>query len=691
MKGLLAIGLLIGLPFIAAAQDYPRKEIDLQSFVEELFQVQDEDINYEDLYESLYTLYINPLDLNSATIDELQALFVLSTDQINAFFDYRTKNGRLLSIYELQSIPGFDLPTIYRIVPFVNIRDAGMNDNRPLIQRILSEPNNYWVIRYERTLEEKKGYTAPELNSDGSYSSRYLGSPDKLFSRFRVSHPKDFSLGFTLEKDPGEQIIWNNTTKQYGFDFYSAHFALQNKGRVKSFVLGDYQIQLGQSLLLGAGFSAGKGGEAVSTTRRSNLGVRPFTSVLEANYFRGTAITYALGKIDLTAFYSNLSQDANVQRDTLETEDFFSGVQTSGFHRTPNELANKSAVNEQTFGANLFYRNRNGKLQLGLTHIQNEYSAIIQKSPNKYNQFDFTGSSNYNSGIYFSYIWQNFNFFGETARSASGGIGAVAGMVASLSKQVDMSVVLRNYDKNFHSFYGAAFGEASRNINERGVYWGIKVAPFSKLWFNAYFDKFQFPWLTYRTDSPSEGYEYLIRVNYQPSRKIMMNVQFREEGKERNTTELVPIKHLENTVKRNYILNLDYASSLYLSFKSRVQWSDFSFEGNKSKGYAIMQDLNFEKGNLKLGGRIALFDAPNADNRQYVYERDVLYAFSIPAYSGRGVRSYLVLQYNVSRNLSLYARAARTTYRDRDVVGSGLEEIDGNIRTDFKFQVRYKF
>ena len=84
------------------------KEIDLQSFVEEVFQVQDEDLNYEDLYESLLLLYTNPLNLNAATSEDLLALYILNPEQVNNFLDYRTQNGQLLSIYELQAIPPSD-------------------------------------------------------------------------------------------------------------------------------------------------------------------------------------------------------------------------------------------------------------------------------------------------------------------------------------------------------------------------------------------------------------------------------------------------------------------------------------------------------------------------------------------------------------------------------------------------------
>ena len=229
-------------------QNPQRPEIDLDSFIQELFAVQDEDLNYEDIYETLFLLYNNPLNLNRTTRDELQSLFILSEKQLNSFFEYRNKNGSFLSIYELQAIPDFDLGTINKILPFVKIEDLGAK-SQPLLKRILGEKNNYLLLRYTHNIEEKRGFS-----SRATPSQDYLGSPGKLYARFRVSHVRDFSIGFTMEKDDGEAFAWDRATRRYGMDFISYHAFFQNKGHFKSIALGDYQIQFGQGLLLAGGF-----------------------------------------------------------------------------------------------------------------------------------------------------------------------------------------------------------------------------------------------------------------------------------------------------------------------------------------------------------------------------------------------------------------------------------------------------
>ena len=110
------------------------EQFDLELFIEELFNLQDEDINYEDLYETLLTLYQNPLNLNTANTYELQSLYILSSVQIQNLQNYILEKGKLITLYELQVIEGFDFATIERLKPFVTVdsKDA-LVDDRPLL------------------------------------------------------------------------------------------------------------------------------------------------------------------------------------------------------------------------------------------------------------------------------------------------------------------------------------------------------------------------------------------------------------------------------------------------------------------------------------------------------------------------------------------------------------------------------
>lgn len=687
--------LFLSISLSLKAQDQHRKNIDFEFLVQELFaQQQDETVQYEDFYEALFQYYQNPINLNQTNAEELASLFILSRPQIASFFQHIEENGKLLSIYELQTIPDFDLHTIYKLIPFVLVDDAGLQaDRRPLWQRVAEENNNALVLRYERTLQKRRGYIP--LVAGNRSSSRYLGSPEKLFLRYRVSHTKDFSLGITAEKDPGEAFTWHPATKRYGFDFYSAHFQLYNRGKFKAIALGDYQLQIGQGLLLSSGYSVGKGSETITTVSRANLGIRPYSSVLESSFFRGGAVTYELGRFDVTGFYSNKWADANLQirLDTLlGTTDFFTGIQVTGFHRTPTELANKGNVREQIYGANASFQSKDRTLSAGITALGTHYSSPIQKAGAPYQYFEFNGRDNYNFGINYAYTLQNFYFFGESAISKSGGSGTVNGLIANLSNKADLSMVYRNYSKDFHTAYGGAFGENTRNINERGFYTGIRLKPFPKWEITAYYDRFRFPWLKYRVDAPSAGDEYLARLYFKPNKTTGLYVQFRSENKGLNAAgNTSAIDYVAQVKRKSYLTYYEFSPTPRINLKSRVQFSSYEQESPQSTGYLIAQDINLTFNKFRISTRYALFDTDGFDTRQFAYERDVLYAFSIPAFFGRGTRVYALLQFSPLRKLDVWFKYGLTHYRNQNSVGSGLETIEGPRRSDIKIQTRYRF
>ena len=674
--------LLTSLSLLLGAQT--SENLDLEQFIEEYFEFQDEGINYEELYESLLLLYTSPLNLNMASLEDLQSLYVLSPSQAKEITDYRTRNGPFISIYELQAVPNLDISTIRKIMPFVTIREV--KDGRSLLARVMSGSNKYFILRTRRILEEQRGFT----------ESDFAGDRNLLYGRLRLSQKGDYSFGVTFEKDPGEQLSFD---RYAGFDFYSTHVMLENRGLLKRVVVGDFQGQWGQGLVYGAGFGVGKGAETINTVRRSSTGLKPYTSVLESNFFRGGATTIGLGKINATVLYSNLYQDANIQSDSVfneETnqlanlEEFITSIQVTGFHRTESEIARRNQLKEQNIGGVISYdvvRN----LSVGFTSLHTSFSSPIQRIPNSYNQFEFRGRNNLLNSLYFTSTWENFSFFGEAARSSSGGNAAIAGFISSLSKVVDLSFVYRNYARDFHTFYGNGFGEGSRIINEIGTYWGLKIKPARRHVLTLYYDRFRFPWLRFRAEAPSEGMEYLARWTYKPMRSVVMFVHFRQENKDRTfQPEGSNLNVLQTGKRRNFIFNVDYKVNSYLSLKTRVQGSDFRLSNQRSKGFVVLQDINFTFWKVKLSGRMAIFTAEDADNRQYLYEKNALYLFSILGLSDTGTRRYLLMQYDVNRKISLWVRYAQSTFQQGSIIGAGLNAIEGNSRSELTIQTRIK-
>lgn len=110
-------------------------------------------------------------------------------------------------------------------------------------------------------------------------------------------------------------------------------------------------------------------------------------------------------------------------------------------------------------------------------------------------------------------------------------------------------------------------------------------------------------------------------------------------------------------------------------------------------GLMFYQDIDYSPMFAKLSGniRVAYFNTPSYNSRIYAYEDDVLYNFSFGMYSGKGFRTYLNLKYKLAKKINIWARYAMFLYPDEDTVGSGLDEINGNKKTDVKLQIRYQF
>ena len=697
---LLAFGLALPLQ----AQEYVRSPADIDRLVQELFaEIQSAQVPYEDLYEALLQFYQTPLSLNTASREELRALLLLSETQITALLEHREKRGALLSLYELQSVQGFDLRTIYRVAPFVTVQDGGANGTRgPLWQRIWQEDNNALFLRYERVPQQRKGYTPPDTTSSGHLTSRYLGSPDKLLLRYRVSRPHDFSVGLTAEKDAGEPLRWNSAANQYGADFYSAHLMLQERGRLKTLALGDYQLQFGQGLLLSSGLQLGKGAETITAIRRSSLGVRPYSSVLESTFFRGLAATVVVSKtVRATGFFSLKNVDANRQTSgdsVAQFDEYSSGILLTGFHRTATELANRHRMREQIKGGNMTYTSANGNFSAGGTVVDTRYSTAIQKRPELYNKYEFRGTHNLAASLHYNYVVRNILLFGETARSSGGGLGTVNGLLATLAPNVDASVLYRHYARHFHTFYGNALSENTRNINESGLYLGLKVRPMARWEVSAYYDQFRFPWLKYQVGAPSVGHDWLARLAFTPTKTSLLYVQLRSRVKAYDADPapgqvVRPMPMPVPTERRSLLLFYDASPTSILSLRTRVQGTRYrEGTGPMRTGFVLAQDAAVHIGpRVRLSGRYALFDTDDYDTRQYVFEQDVLYAFSVPPLYGQGTRVYSLAEFRCTRHLTLWLRYAETHYRNQKTIGSGLEEIQGARRSEVKAQVRYKF
>lgn len=643
-----------------AQQDNP------EGIILDLFNQQQDESNYVTYFENLMQYYNAPLDLNKATAEDLENLRLLDPLQIRNLLAYREKTGYFISLYELQTIPLFDLYTIKKIIPFITI--GGMDYSTGLLTRLMRNKNNYTLCTFSSSLRDNK-------------DKEYAGDDHRVLIRHRNYKLNDFSYGLVLEKDAGEQITWSPATRYYLFDFLSGHFALYNKKQIKAMIIGDYQLQFGQGLVFSGGLTMGKSAETILSVKKNNLGIRPHTSSQETGYFRGAAITWKIKSFELTPFFSYRRTDGKIAgNDSSFT------AQYTGYHRTPEELAHRNSVIQADAGGNISFRSRDHRFHAGVSSVFTCYDHALTQREAPYAIYHFHGKNNFTSGADITYSVNNHVIFAEGAFSKGGGKGWIAGVISSLSPSLETSFVVRHYDKDFHSFYAGALAENTVPMNEKGIYWGLKYTPVKTLQFTAYVDRFSFPWLKYNVSAPSEGNEIMARLTWLPNKNSVFYLQLKKERKEKNFREgdsgYVRVEPYTNT---SFIVNAE-SSAMPFSARSRIQYSIFRQATVSSSGFAIIQDIECRLKKIILSSRFALFQTAGFESRQYVYERDILYSFSIPFYYQKGVRTYMMVQYRINSRIDLWLRVARTIYlKDTEI------PVAGSTKDDIKIQCRFVF
>ena len=153
---------------------------------------------------------------------------------------------------------------------------------------------------------------------------------------------------------------------------------------------------------------------------------------------------------------------------------------------------------------------------------------------------------------------------------------------------------------------------------------------------------------------------------------------------------------LEDICRRQMRLSLEYRPSEAWKLLSRVAFTSFYCDDHSSEeGMMLMQEVEWHTSlcsqPLSLAVRLSFFDVSDYDARIYSYESDMVYEFSVPMMTGRGMRCYLVCRHNFSEQLSAAFKYAVAYYPENEEIGSGYDLIIGNVKHECKFQMGLRF
>jgi len=605
----------------------------------------------------LHELIDDPVRINSADQDEISRLFFLSDFQVKSLADYITSSGKIISVFELANIPGFDRVTAEMIIPFITL------DFRLV--------NNSDSARWRNTL--LTNFTlkrSPDMQPS-------LGSDWKILTKYKFT-AGIFSGGFTTEKDPGEKYLTGNPPFP---DFLSAHLAYKGSGILKRVIIGDFSARFGQGTNINTGMQ-----RAISLVSPGYMSssdeIKPYTSTEENKFFRGIATSLTYRNIELSMFLSRNSTDATVASSSDSSGNYIETFSTTGVHNTASLLDKKDAVSQLVYGMILSYNMKN--LKTGL--IWSDYSLSLPVNPADNDPekiFDFRGSRSGLYTMYYNLFIRKILLYGEVTVTDKSKYALIQGLSFRPADRLTINLLVRNYTPGFTSFYGHGPGSGSKTSNEMGILGNFTFEAAKHLFVSGGADLEQFPWLKYRCSAPSRGIRKELKITWLPAEKLSFEAayNFHESMYDDDTIKRIPDQ--VRTITRGFKASFKYAMDANLSLGVRTDYK--IAEPTGSRGFVLCQDINyvFRKIPLTIWFRYCLFSTGDWSSRIYTYENDLLYNFSIPALAGKGSRTYLMIRWKMNDFAEM-----RIKYGMTSVVTNGIEEENTD---EIKMQFRVWF
>jgi hypothetical protein len=621
MKRILLIFLAISISFNLLSQDEKVSDI-ISSIAEELANDETDPEAVAAFIDKLHELNEKPVRINSAGETELSRLFFLTDFQVKALLDYVHSSGRVVSFYELAVIPGFNRELVSMMIPFIYL------DSEKTIQSDSIRLRSSWLtnisVRYPVS------------------DSLSPGSPWKILTRYRFT-AGSFSGGFTIEKDGGEKLLAGNPPLP---DFLSANLAWTGKGIVRKLIAGDFGARFGMGTNINTGLRTG-----LSLTQPGYLSgrdeIKSYTSTDENIFFRGAAVQFQIKKTGISIYGSVNRIDATIDTADNKKDLFIKTFYTSGIHNTLSAEIKKDAVTEYCYGVNVSSDLKN--ISLGFLWSASRFSLpVVRTDSDPEDIYGFKGNRNLAASAYYRALLGKMILYGELSSNLNGRIALVQGLIFRPADRLALNLLYRNYHPGFTSFHGKGLFSSSAGDNVKGMFGNFTFEAARHLFISAGCDLRYHPWLKYRCSAPSMSVSREIRVKFLPTDKITFETAYNYRSTAINLQNAYGIEKQESLTARGIKGVVKYSPVDNLTFVTRMDYK--VCQPGADKGMLLLQDINyrFRKAPVSIWFRYCIFKTDSWDSRLYTYENDLLYNFSIPALSGNGNRSYIMIDWKAS-------------------------------------------
>ena len=467
------------------------------------------------------------------------------------------------------------------------------------------------------------------LRTDARNIEDFEGDPMYGKLRYRFNYQNRVMAGVTIGRTPG--ATWENID-------YGGFIELRDMGPMKRIVAGNYQANFGYGLVIGSPFKRGKTAY-IQSTATTDEGLKKFGSVGDSyNYFHGVGATAKVSSwADVSAFYS--------LREGKEEWNHVVGVNATG---------------------------RWNRLKVGITAVENieaTSSQFKERSQASYS-LEVKGDETKRRvasgvmGVNARWNMGKVDIWGEVATSHGNkwGMGVITGVRYRPISDVNLLAIYRYYSPEFDNVYANSLCSWSRMKDEHGGYLGVEYNRLKNWQLSAFGDVWK------------SGFETMAQADFIPQKDYRMHTRFRVKRKDEKDT---------------YSLrwNMVYEFGQW-KMKTQADGNMVQAEGEWTYGWSLLQDVEyrFSQVPIVLQLRVQAFDAQEWNNRVYIYENDVLYAYAIPFVYGLGGRFWLNARYKINDIFSLYLRVSETIYQN----AWAMEHDKKSTRTDVHALLRIK-
>ena len=594
------------------------------------------------------------IDINDTNKEELTALLILSPAQVEAIQKYLERVGKIETIYELQLIKELDYDTLQKLIPYVSIP----SNYGQLHSNSYHRSKQRYMIRYDQPCYKRKG----DVNS-------FLGNSSYLAIRYNCVYGKHLEWGAVGEKDSGETLLTFKSDK--GFDYYSYYLVVNKFYRINRMVLGKYKLHLGNGLVMGGAQYGGKW-YAIPSFFGGVQEIKKHASVDEYNYLHGVALSLSFKSFKLLPFLSYRWKDGTIKEDKI------TGIDQSGLHRNQKEIGKKNTINEWCYGIRMAYQNR--KLEVGMNALYYDFNYPINKGTKKYKKYDMEGRSFYNLSLDYLFYFSPFILKGECALGKKGK-ASLTKLYYSPNADWDLLLIHRFYTPDFWSFYGRSFCNSKQLKNENGWFLSAQTRYFNPIITTFYLDLSSAPWWKYRLSKPSQTIDLGLKIDYSFQKTQRLSLQWRSLFYERDRSES---KGRIIDAVNQHKLKLNYECQPLDGYIFKCSSGLHVLNRQLSSlGYHITPRLSWINRNqsLKCDIQYSFFYTQDFDSRVYVFEKGMLYSMNTEALYGKGHRCSIHVSYKYKGWITMLAKYGLTSYLDRGKIGSGLNEVDGHLKS----------